>query len=150
MHSNKKLAVLGNVRLRIWAGLIESVDEKALTAFEREFEKYSWVLMENGKIVNKEHKEGSPEIQLVIDIEDPETVATFNLLPCYFKKDMDVTMIKRMFLKILVHPSIDFIYWDNENNTDIIFFTETGPVVKRVFSVWYGMNIALAAFEEEE
>ena len=142
------MKILGKAILRLWAGQTEGINPAALAVFDKEIEKYTWVLREDGKIVSGSTKEGDPEIQLVIDIDDPGTVETFNLLPLYFKK-INPKRFETMALRVIVHPSVDLMYWSPEENNDSIVFTKTGLAVASIHSIWSGMAIALEAFEDE-
>lgn len=125
------------VTLRLYAGIEEKLNPKAVEHFEKRITGYMWLLREDGAIISGTMNDRE-SIQLAIDTEDAETIKTFNHIPDFFKRKIPEQHYPEMRLSVSVYISGDteYPFWTPDDNTDVILFNSRGMYVSSVWNMW--------------
>lgn len=125
------------VSLRLYAGLEETLNPKAVKLFEESITGFMWLLREDGAIISGAMNKRE-NIQLAIDTEDLQTIETFNRLPDFYKRKIPERDYPNIRLRVSVYVSGDaeYPFWTPDDNTDSVCFNSQGLYVESVWMMW--------------
>jgi hypothetical protein len=123
------------------------VTEKAKKVFEKEIQKYFWTLKQSGILRGQKSK--AILKYFIVDLENPETIKAFNLIPAIFKRE--VTPDERGDWSLRVYDKddpeyIDYLCIDHDGS---LFFSEYAKFAKQTEDLDADLARAIKEIEKE-